>query len=48
MLKQCYHQNVLCVVVSRFAKERKGKGLLSSLGLKTPLNSIGLLGNILY
>ena len=33
---------------SRFAKEQKGKGLLSSLGLKTPLNSIGLLGNILY
>ena len=33
---------------SRFIKEQKVKGLLSSLGLKTPLNEIPLLGDILF
>ena len=33
---------------SRFMKEQKEKGLLSSLGLKTPLNKIPLLGNTLF
>ena len=33
---------------SRFVKEQKPKGLLSSLGLKTPLNKIPLLGDILF
>ena len=33
---------------SRFMKEQKAKGLLSSLGLKTPLNKIPLLGNTLF
>ena len=33
---------------SRFMKEQKGKGLLSSLGPKTPLNKIPLLGEILF
>ena len=28
-------------------KEQEGKGLLSSIGLKTPLNKIPLLGDIL-
>ena len=32
---------------SRFTKEQKGKELLTSLGLKTPLNKIPLLGDIL-
>ena len=31
---------------SRFLKEQEAKGLLSSLGLKTPLSKIPLLGNI--
>ena len=31
---------------SRFVKEEEAKGLLSSLGLKTPLNKIPLLGEI--
>ena len=31
---------------SRFVKEEEAKGLLSSLGLKTPLNKIPLLGDI--
>ena len=33
---------------SRFTKEEEAKGLLSSLGLKTPLNKIPLLGDILF
>ena len=33
---------------SRFMKEQKGKVLLSSLGIKTPLSKISLLGNILF
>ena len=33
---------------SRFIKEQEAKGLLSSLGLKTSLNKIPLLGNILF
>ena len=33
---------------SRFVKEQKGKALLSSLGLKIPLNKIPLFSNILF
>ena len=33
---------------SRFVKKQEAKGLLSSLGLKTPLNKIPLLGDTLY
>ena len=32
---------------SRFIKEQQASGLLSSLGIKTPLSTIPLLGNIL-
>ena len=32
---------------SRFAKEQEAKGLLSNLGIKTPLNKIPLL-NVLF
>ena len=32
---------------SRFMKEQEAKGLISSLGLKTPLNKIPLLSDIL-
>ena len=31
---------------SRFMKEQEAKGTLNSLGLKTPLNKIPLLGDI--
>ena len=31
---------------SRFMKEKEAKGTLNSLGLKTPLNKIPLLGDI--
>ena len=33
---------------SRFMKEQEAKGLSSSLGLKTPLNKIPLLSEILF
>ena len=33
---------------SRFLKEQEAKGLLSSLGLATPLNKIPLLSDILF
>ena len=33
---------------SKFIKEQQAKGLLSNLGLKTPLNKIPLLGYILF
>ena len=32
---------------SRFIKDQEARGLLSSLGLRTPLSKIQLLGNIL-
>ena len=50
MVKQCYHQNVLYVVLKKsgFAKEQEAKGILSSLDLKTPLRKIPLFGDILF
>ena len=33
---------------SKFIKEQHAKGLLSNLGIRTPLNKIPLLGDILF
>ena len=33
---------------SRFIKHQKPKGLLSKLGIKTPLSKIPILGDILF
>ena len=33
---------------SRFIKHRETKGLLSKLGIKTPLSKIPILGDILF
>ena len=33
---------------SKFVKNQEAKGLLSNLGLKTPINKILLLGDILF
>ena len=33
---------------SRFIKTREAKGLLSNLGIKTPLSKIPILGDILF
>ena len=39
---------IYCSKKSKFIKNKEAKGLLSSLGLKTPLNKIPLLGNVLF
>ena len=33
---------------SKFIKEQEAKGLLSNLGLRTPLNKFPVLGDILF
>ena len=33
---------------SKFIKKQEGNGLLSSLGIQTPLSKIHLLGNVLF
>ena len=33
---------------SRFIKNQEAKGLLSNLGLKTPLSNVPVLGDILF
>ena len=33
---------------SKFIKQKEAKGLLSNLGLRTPLNKIPVLGDILF
>ena len=33
---------------SKFIKEQEAKGLLSNLGLRTPLNKIPVLGDLLF
>ena len=33
---------------SKFIKKQEAKGLLSSFGIKTPLNKIPLLGDVLF
>ena len=33
---------------SKFVKEQEAKGLLSNLGIKSPLNKVPLLGDILF
>ena len=50
MVSRVYYQNSLYVVVkkSSFMKEQTAKGLLSSLGLRTPLSKIPLLGDIFF
>ena len=51
IIKKCYYQNVLYTIVKNqnlLNKKQKANGLLSSLGLKTPLDKISLLDDILY
>ena len=51
MVEQCYYQNLLFCSSkkSRFMnKKQEAKEILSSLGLKTPLSKIPLLGDILF
>ena len=41
-----------CVIcgskISRFIKNQEAKGLLSNLGIKTPLSKVPILGDILF
>ena len=39
---------ICCNKKSKFIKEQEVKGLLSNLGLRTPLNKIPVLGDILF
>ena len=39
---------ICCCKKSKFIKEQQAKGLLSNLGLRTPLNKIPVLGDILF
>ena len=50
MGKQWYYQNVQYEAVkkSRFIKNQEAKGLLSNLGIRTPLNKVPILGDILF
>ena len=50
MAKWWYYQNVQYAVVkkSRFIKNQEAKGLLSKLGIKTPLSKVPILGDILF
>ena len=50
MVKQWYYQNVPYVAVKsqNLLKKQEAKGLLSSLGIRTPLSKISLLGDVLF
>ena len=39
---------ICCSEKSRFVKNQEAKGLLSNLGLRTPLSKVPLLGDILF
>ena len=39
----CFYQTVQCLI-----EQREGSGLLSSLGIKTPLSKIPLMGPLLF
>ena len=44
MVEQWYYQNVQYPVV----KNQEAKGLLSNLGIKTPLSKVSILADILF
>ena len=39
---------ICCSKKSKFIKEQQAKGLLSNLGVRTPLSNIPILGDILF
>ena len=39
---------VCCAKKSKFIKKQEAKGFLSNLGIRTPLNKIPLLGDVLF
>ena len=50
MINLWYYQNVQYVVVENLNLKRKqeAKGILSNLGIKTPLSKIPIFGDILF
>ena len=48
--RKTIYQNVQYVVVkkSRFIKDQEAKGLLSNLGVRTPLSKVPILGDIFF
>ena len=44
----CFYQNVKCVTVKNEILSKSKKRLLSSLGIKTPLSKIPLIGPLLF
>ena len=47
--EQCFYQNVKCVSKkSKFVKVQEASGLLSSLGIKTTLSKIPVVGPLLF
>ena len=49
MIKQCYYQNVVSVVVkNQDLLKKEASGILSSLGFRIPLGKVPLLGDALF
>ena len=52
MAEQWYYQSAQCTICgskeSRFIKNQEAKGLLSNLGIKTPLSKVLILDDILF
>ena len=50
MVEQWYYQNVQYATVKNqeFIKNQEAKGLLTNLGIRTPLSKVPILGDILF
>ena len=48
MVNSQFYENVQYVVVKNLNEKQKASGLLSKLGIKTPLSEIPVLGDILF
>ena len=50
MVNQWYYQNAQSAANKKsiFIKNQEAKGLLGNLGIKTPLNNVPILGDILF
>ena len=48
MVEQCYYQNVQYATAKNQDLYQEAKGLLSNLGIRTPLSKVSKLGDILF
>ena len=46
--KTILSERAICSKKSKFIKNQEAKGLLSNLGVKTPLSKVPILGDILF